>query len=237
MLRGCAAGVALMVSACRAPTQLTLVLGTDVPCTDLDGVSVTTGPLGEIERRPPTATTSTCGADGLVGSLVVVPSDAKDDELALRISAGFGRPVEECAAPYGAGCIVARRVLRFIPHESLTLHIELDVDCAGIPCGATETCRHGACTDAHVDSSGCTGAGCGDDALASPSVPAVAGCGDLSGLQRGAPFAMNDYCPTRIARSPFPVWLQQRSRHGARSLPQWPRSVPRPLPRPAGLTA
>jgi hypothetical protein len=42
-----------LAASCRAPTEITLVVSTDVGCTDLRGTSITVGRLGEIETKAP----------------------------------------------------------------------------------------------------------------------------------------------------------------------------------------
>src|SRR5688572_13285400 len=107
-------------AACQDPTQVTLEITTDLSCDVFDGTSITAGLLGEIEDKPAGAVTTTCDDAGHVGTLVVVPSDADDAELAVKVIAASGQGVEQCVAPDyaavepgAAGCIVARRALRF----------------------------------------------------------------------------------------------------------------------------
>lgn len=149
---------------CREPTQITLVLTTDAPCNSTQGTSITVGVLGAIETKPPVTTTATCNAStGRVGSLVVVPSGDKDDEVAIRVVTGVGQPAKSCIAPaYSGGCIVARRALRFVPHTPLTVPIDLSLNCLDVPCGTTETCVDGQCVSATIDNPDdcASGAGC-----------------------------------------------------------------------------
>jgi formylglycine-generating enzyme required for sulfatase activity len=71
-----------------------------------------------------------------------------------------------------SGCIVARRALRFLPHEELTLPIDLRQDCDGRKCSPTETCVHGKCVSATIpDPALCRGAGCPDSILLTGSIP------------------------------------------------------------------
>jgi hypothetical protein len=39
---------------CLGPTELSLVISTDVKCADLDGTTVVVGHLDELESKPPT---------------------------------------------------------------------------------------------------------------------------------------------------------------------------------------
>jgi hypothetical protein len=79
-------------ASCRDPTEVTLALQTDVVCTDLRGTSVTVGRLGEIESKAATALSTFCDPSGNLGALVVVPSGARNDEVAMKIVAGTQRP-------------------------------------------------------------------------------------------------------------------------------------------------
>ena len=51
------------VVACRAPTQLTFVLTTDAPCTNLQGTTVTAGSPGASEDKPATTSSTMCDAN------------------------------------------------------------------------------------------------------------------------------------------------------------------------------
>ncbi|MBX3233351.1 MAG: hypothetical protein KIT84_33690 [Labilithrix sp.] len=177
-------------TACREPTYVSLVISTDVACSDLQGTSITVGRLNEIEERAPLTTVTTCAADGTVGSLVVTPSGDASEEFAVRVVSGVKRNVDECKAPdYGQGCIVARRALRFVERTPLTLPIAMRAACAGVACGPEQTCVKGACVDARVDSARCEGAGCDEDTLGGGGgaggrdgggvVPTARGCGGL----------------------------------------------------------
>jgi hypothetical protein len=165
----------LPVASCRDATQITVDVTTDVKCPDVKGTSLTIGTLDGLDGRPPTAQTTACtpGAVARVGKIVVVPSGEKDDAVAVRVVLGFGRDPAECVAPtFGPGCIVARRSLRYVPHENLTLPIFMSAACSGVACGATETCVGGTCKPATIDDpSLCTKAeGCGEEALGSVAV-------------------------------------------------------------------
>ena len=196
-------------SGCRSATELSVVVTTDVPCKSMRGASVTVGTVGSIDTSPPTAVTTFCDADtGNMGTLVVVPSGARDAELALRVVGGVGVDPESCrGASYGSGCIVARRALRYLPHQSMRLLVRLSATCQGVVCAPDQTCSLGVCKSANIDPSQCTSdIGCGDGALGSGGVPAgapilVEGCGDVSGLQPGSPWPMKGRCNTRMSRS------------------------------------
>jgi alpha-tubulin suppressor-like RCC1 family protein len=164
-------GLLVVGSGCRAPTQLTLAMSTDSACANLGGTSVTVGHLGEIELKAPTTSSAFCDASGNLGSLVVVPSASKGDEVAVKVVAGVGKSADGCTPPYGKGCIVARRAIRFLPHTALRIAIPLRLSCDGTPCADGETCVAGACVGATIaDPSACgTADGCGEEALGPPT--------------------------------------------------------------------
>jgi len=146
-----AAGLAL--AGCRTPTSITLTINGDIRCEDLKGVAIATGTRDAIESAAPTTTTTKCSMnpDGTtrVGSLVIVPSGANDAEIAIRVTAGIDRPVEECTAANNyAGCVVVRRVIRFEPHTELDLPVRLALNCKDVACDATTTCVNSRCRNA-----------------------------------------------------------------------------------------
>jgi len=134
---------------CLEPTEITLVLTTDVPCSAVNGAAVAVGPPGD-ETRDPAATTTSCDG-GMLGTLVVVPSGAIDDVVGVRVMLGVGATqAESCHAPDFAGCVVARRELGYIRHTPLTLPIELQRACLDDPCDPTSSCVNGQCVDGGV---------------------------------------------------------------------------------------
>jgi hypothetical protein len=185
------------ITSCRAPTEIALVLSTDVKCVDLRGTSVTVGRLGEIETKASTTSSTFCDASGDLGLLVVVPSGGKSDEVAMKIVAGVGRDADSCVPPYGKGCVVARRALHFLPHTPLRILVPLRAACNGVACGETETCVEGRCVGAEIADPGtCTGPGCDEsvlaptgDAGAEPSDGSPADANDASALDSGASLA------------------------------------------------
>lgn len=143
----------LLATGCREPTQVQIELRTDALCDDVRETSITISGPGELEQALSDTSTDNCSIPGgRIGSLTVVPNDDDDAEFGVRVVTGLGKSASQCADDkYQGGCIVARRSLRFIPHKTLHLPIELDVVCRDIPCGATQTCSNGHCVDAAID--------------------------------------------------------------------------------------
>ena len=157
---------ALVIESCRAPTNVIVTVTTDMSCSDFKGATVAVGQLLALESTPESTESTTCDASKRIGSVVLEPSADEDGAIAFRVVGGLGRDVETCVPPdYGAGCIVARRALKYFPHDSLRVNLRLESSCAGIPCGTTETCVGGACYPATIDPNACKGAGCDDSAV------------------------------------------------------------------------
>jgi len=177
---------------CREPTEITVLVSTDLPCENLLGLSITSGNPGEIDSATPgtvqSAAELSCDGSGSLGSIVLVPSGSKDEHVSFRIvladSGGDPRSqanVESCVPAYGKGCIVARRSLRYIPHTPLRVSVPLRGACDGVPCsgGPDQTCVNGVCVGAGIQDPGaCADAkGCGENAL---------GGGTVSGTDAGS---------------------------------------------------
>jgi hypothetical protein len=166
--------------ACRTPTEVTVNITTDVPCTKeaWQGIALYAGSPGlDVETRAPSLTSTSCDASGNVGSIVLVPSGSDDADIEVRVVAGVTRAPDDCATYGYDGCIVARRSLAFIPHESLSLTIALQGACLGNGCDPLHTCVDGVCDDATLSSSTSSAdAGstaptvrCGDDGVTCPT--------------------------------------------------------------------
>src|SRR5262245_39809067 len=115
------------LSACRTPTQVTFEVTTNVPCSELRETAIAVGSLDALADPgfAPAATAPRCTREGRIGSLVVVPSGGDGDLVAVRITTGVGVAPDACGPE--SKCIVARRALRFIPHEELTVRVDMAV--------------------------------------------------------------------------------------------------------------
>ena len=175
---GLAAGALAAQLGCQPPTEITLELSTDIACPgSFQGVTVTVASRDAVETNAAGAVTTQCDSvTGRIGSIVVVPSGSRDDEVAIKVVAGRDMSPEDCTADngYGAdapgakGCAVARRILRFVPHTPLELPIELRDVCVGVKCAPQDTCVNGICVSAEVtDDERCAEAG----ACAQPGAP------------------------------------------------------------------
>jgi hypothetical protein len=151
-LGGATIALAFATEHCAEPTQIVVDIRTDQAlCGEIrnTGVVVTspekrdTEPLDVFEDRPGCETPP----GDRIGTLVIAPSGAKDEEIGIRIVAGLDRPAEQCKAPW-EGCIVQRRTLRFTPGVSKAITIILWRECVGKSCGPDAECTEtGACVD------------------------------------------------------------------------------------------
>jgi hypothetical protein len=150
---------------------VTVELTTDIPCSAGLKTTLQTGHPGQdVEERPPTVETTAC-ENGRIGSVVVVPSGAKDDEFAVKAVLAHGPHTPETCSSAAQrseklpGCIIARRAMRFVPHEELSLPMALLADCDGVLCPVNATCLHGAC----VPAGPCEGSACPDASAPPPN--------------------------------------------------------------------
>jgi hypothetical protein len=174
---------ALALAACRTPTQVTVELSTDIPCSAGLKTTMQIGHPGQdVEDRPPTVETTAC-ENGRIGSVVVVPSGAKDDEFAVKAVLAYDpRTPETCALAAQRseklpGCILARRAMRFVPHEELSLPMALLAECDGVLCPVNTTCLHGNCVPA--------------DPSVPPPPPPIGDAGSDAGTDIGTPVSMD----------------------------------------------
>jgi formylglycine-generating enzyme required for sulfatase activity len=162
--------LAALLPACRSPTQISVDVETDVPCTQVTVTAFTSGELGAIESLPPTAESTECAGNHL-GTVVLVPSSAGDNATVgfKIVTALDGETADACSGASAAGnakCIVERRGLNYIPHTPLVVVVDMTAACEGQVCDALSTCVNGVCVNAVIpDPSSCEGAGCGASAL------------------------------------------------------------------------
>jgi hypothetical protein len=146
-----ALGVASLWS-CLDPTEVTLVISTNLPCTAVTqsgGVAISVGPPGD-DSVSPSAVAKSCSDDGGVGTLVVVPNGDPKAQLGIRVVVGVDASTSSCDQTNYAGCIVARRSLYYVPHQPLTMPIYLDQACVSVHCDPNSTCQNGQCVPAET---------------------------------------------------------------------------------------
>jgi len=169
---------AMAVLSCRGPTQVTFEVTTDIACTEHRGTNLNVGRLAELDGRPVSSSRTECDPKtGRIGSVVILPSGGNDEEIAVRFVLGIGKSPERCVEDdFKGGCIVAKRALRFIPHEPLVVSVPMRNECRDVVCPTGQTCVRGTCVGAKIeDPGGCTGAGCGEEAIGSATDAGVGG--------------------------------------------------------------
>jgi outer membrane protein assembly factor BamB len=211
---------ALLIGACRSPTQITVDVQTDVPCSAVTTTSFTSGVLGAIESAPPTTETTSCEG-GHIGSVVLVPSGSDTAEVGFKVVTALnGSTIDLCssaAAANDSSCIVSRRALRYLPHTPLRVIVDMTQACEGQVCDADSTCVSGVCVNATIgDPSQCEGSGCGVGVLGSvdggttppsdagldatlidsgPAVDAASGSGEAGQDSAAPPFEAGVFSP------------------------------------------
>jgi hypothetical protein len=184
------------VASCRAPTQITVEVSTDVPRSTLP-VAIRVAASADLAEGADAAVSGDLASNnGDLGSIVLVPRGEKDDPLAIMVVAGPDGDLGGCA---GRGtCIVARRKLRYLPHTPLLLPIALHASCKGVICPVDQTCVDGGgCRSSAVDPGACRDpSGCGEDALGlvgDGGPPSEAGVNDAADAGTDAPVGPTEY--------------------------------------------
>lgn len=154
----------LSVACAEDPTEVVVSVVSDVPCDASSVASVAVGAPGELGDRPASGTSTVCNPDGSRGDIVVVPKGSKGSEFAVevRIASQAGANVDDCTVSNGyQNCIVARRILSFIPGRTVHMRVDLRNPCLNTPCSQLTTCiaqgTSKACLEAKVDVSRCDG--------------------------------------------------------------------------------
>lgn len=146
-LGAAAAGVAL-TEGCRDPTEIVVDVRTDA-CDSVKNTMIVVGDHDGIETAQPTIFSrgNGCEIADRIGTLTIVPRDAKDAEVSIKVVTGVDKPAHECAATTD-GCIVARRRARFAPGRSQTIIVIMSLACTGKDCGPNAECApSGLCVD------------------------------------------------------------------------------------------
>ena len=176
-------GFAALVPACETtlPTEVVVEVYTDLPCPAVAAVAA--GKAGELGDRDASAVSTVCDPEtGSLGRLVIVPRETENAEVALEVRVRTDdRPPDECVESKGySGCIVARRILNYIPGRSVRVRVDLRDPCVDVPCSQTTSCvAQGvgqACVEARVDPTKCDGV-CTDEDLVSQHEGTFASCG------------------------------------------------------------
>ncbi len=140
---------------CAAPTQIVVEVHSDAcPGPGRTGQTINATGIavgktdGSIDTKPPSALRPDCEepSRGGVGTLTIYPSGANDEEVAIKVVAGVEVTPDSCQPPNYAGCIVNRRVVRFVPHTTQRVTVVLSLACLNRVCPKNYTCDKGECT-------------------------------------------------------------------------------------------
>jgi hypothetical protein len=164
-------GAGVLLFGCDKPTSITLRISADQPCSAMKGVRIEAGPEGGPARSQ--ASTDQCRDEAglaVIGTIVLVPSGDDSATVGVRVVGGLETSVDGCNDEAGfAGCIVARRGIRFVPEKEIDLPIVLRAVCKNVLCDATATCVQGVCQSSQVsDPSRCVGTACDETQLPGP---------------------------------------------------------------------
>ena len=148
------------IASCLDATELVIDVTTNADCLIIGprGALIQVGPPSSLPTT--SVTTNTCTlADGTthadMGSIVVLPSGAIDESVAINVvaSVNAGFNTADCMpADPGKPCIYARRQISFLPHARVYLPIELNALCVGVVCPEGFTCGpDGSCISDTID--------------------------------------------------------------------------------------
>ena len=164
-----------LAPACQEATSVRLVLQTNVLPSDQISIAVFAGATEDVESAPPSVVVrgTAWETKQRIGSLTFVPRSDDAGTLTIRVALARGREASECSIASAAGCVIARRRIAFLPHQSLVLPITLFEQCEDVPCSAKTTCNVSReCVLAALSPAACASAsGCllpGDPAIDAP---------------------------------------------------------------------
>jgi hypothetical protein len=176
----------LAMANCAEPTQIVVEVFTDA-CPGsgkpevIHATGIAVGTADNIESRRPSSTHEGCESATGIGTLVIYPSGSKDAEVAIKVLGGVESTPDRCDPPAYAGCIVHRRMLRFIPNVTQRATVRLTLACLNRQCPTGTTCDDGACVgDRDVLDDGGTTADAQriESGVVVPPVDAAADAGD-----------------------------------------------------------
>jgi hypothetical protein len=171
--------VSALVQGCAEPTAIEVGVTSELDCSDGAQVAlIGSDRLDDLAGRAPSSVATRCVASGSTydrGRVVVVPN-GRSDQIALAVATrrGGGDPSTCLTAP--KDCIVAKRQLRFVSHNTLRMQIALRRDCLGVLCSPDTTCDRGLCVPAVTacGANGCDLAGDGGAPVTSDAGPDAA---------------------------------------------------------------
>jgi hypothetical protein len=130
----------LFFAACYGPTEIRVDISTNA-CQSLAHTDVYVNGQNVTRAKKLDTCPKDLNATVDVGTITLLPTHGIDSNVDIEIVGDVGGGAA-CDSPdtTDGKCIVARRSLDFIPHQSLPLPIFLDSACAGVTCGDGASC-------------------------------------------------------------------------------------------------
>lgn len=169
--------LAVLIGACREPTSVRLLLRTNVPESSVVSVEIAVNAADDAEITAPSAFVrgQAWESPQTIGTLTIIPPPSGEGRVTMRAVLAVGRDPGECTVSDASSCVIARRSLVFVPHQTLTVPVVLYLQCEGVACSARETCNaHAMCVSYNIPGGACeSAAGCGlpDDPVVGESIP------------------------------------------------------------------
>lgn len=173
-LVGAAASAAVGAASCQSPTQMRMVLRTDMACDTASGAAYTLNDLSIYVARDdatlqqrmregiPAAYMSGCtrGPGGELGTLYLTPDGSDTGMVAVMaglVHTGAGtstrQSAQTCTSSVQENCLLSTRRFRFTANQTGVVPVLLEASCINHrpECAPGETCRGGVCASDRAD--------------------------------------------------------------------------------------
>jgi hypothetical protein len=138
---------------CGSEEATQIIVTVEATAAECKVIQQTVVRVGSFDDRASVATEK-AGCDqatNRIGEFVLVPKGANDSEVQFQVVTGIARNAEACRADDRVDCIFARRVVRFVPQETVRVTVLMAGACRGKTCEANETCdAKGDCVSAQA---------------------------------------------------------------------------------------
>lgn len=159
---GGAVAAALLIANCGSEEPTQIVVSVDATPAECGLIQKTLVRVDSLEESA-SAATEKPGCDQAtnhIGQFVLVPRNALDADVKFQVVTGVGKNPDNCRAEDPVDCIVAKRITRFVPHETVRMNVLMAGACRGKACAVNETCdESGQCVSTCNPPSSCPDAG------------------------------------------------------------------------------
>lgn len=210
----------LFAASCQSPTQMRMVLRTDMACDTASGAAYTLNDLSiyvapddaTLQQRMrdgvPAAYMSSCtrGAGGELGTLYLTPDGSDTGMVAVMaglVHTGAGtssrQSARACSSAAQENCLLSTRRFRYSTHQTGVVPVLLEASCVNHrpECAPGETCRGGVCTSDVVDPvEGSKDAGASDGGTGDAAPDVVVPAANILRCEKGAVVWTPSICPT-----------------------------------------